>query len=128
MVLGGIRTPQRKPRVLWAPERLVTRLSELAGLGLAAQKGLYEQPAQFSDPPFWVGLGIRATPPPVRSLLPHAPVKPQRIHVNHLLQMSMSQPLSQTGVQGRIVCPDLEVRTRPIASPKQRRTTQFFKQ
>jgi hypothetical protein len=47
------------PRVVRASERLTAQLSELTGLLLAGQKRLLIKLAQFSDPLFLVGLGIR---------------------------------------------------------------------
>jgi hypothetical protein len=50
---------RKKPRVVRGSERLATRLSELAGLVLAGQKGLFNSLAQFSDPLILVESGIR---------------------------------------------------------------------
>jgi hypothetical protein len=70
---GPSEAHSKKPRVVWGSERLTTRLSELAGLVLAGQKGLFNSLAQFPGPLFLVGSGIRTDGQENPSLLRVAP-------------------------------------------------------
>ena len=79
--MGSVRSPKQKAPRGGGPERLTSRLSELAGLILAAQKRLLNSLARFSGPLFLVDSGIRT---PNGFLL----------HLLHLLRVALRATIS----------------------------------